>query len=101
MHENCLLTVIVSPSIEEAMTDWFLSREDVTGFSSHLIFGHGVSEHSMTLSEQVVGKQKEVAFHLHLPHDRAHRLITALRKEFAQSGVHYWLVPVLDAGHLN
>ena len=101
MIENCLLNLVVSPEIEDSITDWLLEREQVGGFSSHVIAGHGSSEKSMSLAEQVAGRRRQVLFHAHLSCIDATELLDALKVDFYGSGMHYWLVPVIESGHLD
>lgn len=101
MNETCLLNLVVTPEVEDAITDWLLERDEVTGFSSHAIAGHGSSEHAMTLAERVAGRRRQVMFQLHLPVDAARVLLAAIREEFRGSGMHFWLVPLLDSGHVS
>ena len=101
MVDICLLNLVVTPAIEDAMSDWLLAREDVSGFSSHAIAGHGSSEHAMSLAEQVAGRRRQVLFQTHLPCDTAHALIEAVKAEFKGSGMHYWLLPALASGHVE
>jgi hypothetical protein len=82
------------------VTDWLLSQSSVSGFSSHLIAGHGSSEHAMSLAEQVAGKRRQVLFQLHMPCTEARELLQSIKRQFAGSGMHYWLQPVLESGHL-
>ncbi len=100
MTDVCLLNLVVAPGIEDAFSDWLLSHEAIHGFSSHAIAGHGSSEHSMSLAEQVAGHRGQILFQLHLPCEIAYPLLDQIRAEFKGSGVHYWLVPVLDSGHV-
>jgi hypothetical protein len=100
MNDTCLISLVVSPEAESAVTDWLLAQDSVSGFSSHPIAGHGSSEHSMTLAEQVAGKRRQVLFQLHMPCDAARGLIEQVKASFAGSGMHYWLQPVLESGHL-
>lgn len=101
MHETCLLNLVVSPEVESPVSDWLLAHPGVSGFSSHTIAGHGSSEHSMTLAEQVAGKRRQVMFQLHLPCAAARSLLEEIKVEFANSGMHYWLQPVIESGHLG
>lgn len=100
MSEQCLVNLVVSPQAGDAVTDWLLEQDQVSGFSSYPIAGHGSSPHAMSLAEQVAGKQRQLLFQLHLPITHAQQLISALKRDFSGSGMHYWLLPVLDAGHL-
>jgi hypothetical protein len=99
--DECLLVLIVTPTIENAMVDWLLERGDVPGFTSAPINGHGASAHSLTAAEQVAGRQRQVMFQLHLPRSTADSLVEAIRDAFGGSGMHYWLTPLLASGHLQ
>ena len=99
--EECLLVLVVTPTIRNAVIDWLLEREDITGFTSMPVEGHGVSVHSMTLAEQVAGSQKQVMFLMHLPETVARNLLAAAQEQFGGSGMHYWLSPVLMAGRIE
>lgn len=101
MNETCLLNLVVTPEVEDAVTDWLLDREEVSGFSSHPIAGHGSSEHAMTLAEQVAGRRRQVLFQLHLPVADARALLADIRAGFRGSGMHFWLTPLLDSGHVD
>ena len=101
MTENCLLNLVVSPEVEDAITDWLLAHTAVGGFSSAAIAGHGSSEHAMTLAEQVAGRRRQMLFQLHLSCTEARSLLDALKTDFHGSGMHYWLLPVLESGHVD
>lgn len=98
--DTCLLTVIVAPAIEDAVVDWLL-EQDVAGFTSMPVRGHGASPRSMALGEQVTGRSHRVMFQAHLDCDAARALAATLAREFEGSGIHYWLTPVLEGGHLE
>lgn len=101
MNNICLLNLVVTPEVEDAVTDWLLEREEVSGFSSYPISGHGSSARAMTLAEQVAGKRRQILFQLHLETTRAQRLLTSIKQDFNGSGMHYWLLPLLEAGHVD
>lgn len=98
---HCLLYLIVSPAAEDAVAEWLLEDEAVTGFSSTPIAGHGSSEASMTLAEQVAGRRRRVMFFTHLGVDEAEALLGRLRRDFAGADIHYWTTPVSAFGHLK
>lgn len=95
-----LLSLIVSPLVEDTLVDWLLARDEVRGFTSSAANGHGSSIHSMSLSEQVSGRRRQVLFQLHLPVAQCEGLVEALKNDFANSGIHYWLTPVPASGRL-
>jgi hypothetical protein len=101
MTSTCLLNLVVSPEVESIVTDWLLEQAVVSGFSSHPIAGHGSSEQSMTLAERVAGTRRQVLFQFELPCDDANALLDGIRAQFAGSGMHFWLQPVLQSGHLD
>lgn len=101
MSETCLLNLVVSPEVEAPITDWLLAQAGVRGFSSHPIAGHGSSEHSMTLAEQVAGNRRQILFQLHMPCAEARNLLELVKTKFSGSGMHYWLQPVMESGHLG
>jgi hypothetical protein len=101
MSETCLLNLVVTPEVEDAVTDWLLERDAVEGFSSYAVSGHGSSVHALSLAEQVAGKRRQILFQLHLPFADAQELLDAIKRDFRGSGMHFWLLPVLDSGHVN
>jgi len=101
MNEHCLLNLVAAPAIEDALVDWLLGWPGLSGFTSVPVSGHGSSVHSMSVAEQVAGRRRQVLFQCHLSREQAVDLVAGLRADFAGSGLHYWVVPVLDAGHLN
>ncbi len=99
--QETLLSIIVSPAIEDGLIDWLLAAEDVTGFTRFPVSGHGSSAHSsMSPAEQVAGSRRKTLFQTHLPQPQALRLIKKLEQDFGNCGVHYWLTPLLAGGHL-
>ena len=51
--------------------------------------------------QQRAGKRKQVLFQLLLPCDAAQTLLNEIRRDFRGSGMHYWLMPVVESGHLE
>ena len=98
--ETLLLNQVVPPGLADTIADWLLEREDVPGFTSERVSGHGSSEHSMTLAEQVAGRSRRVMFSTYLPAAAAQAVLAGLREEFHGTGLNYWLIPVVAAGHL-
>ncbi len=99
--DRCLLILIGTPAAEGALLDWLLSREEVPGFSSCPVAGHGTAHHRMSMAEQVEGRQKQVMFWIELPLPQARQLVEALKRELAGSVLHYWILPVIEGGQLG
>jgi hypothetical protein len=99
--DQCLLSLIVSPAIENAVIDWLLERDDIPGFTSVPISGHGTSTDTLSLSEQVAGHRRQILFRMCVPAAVANTVITEVQISFRGSGMHYWLIPVLASGHID
>lgn len=101
MAERVLVSLVVSPLIEDAMIDQLLEYEAVSGFTSFPVNGHGISINSLTPAEQVTGRQRQILFQTYLPSDEVDALITRLKTAFSGSGIHYWVLPLVDAGRIG
>ncbi|HLF97730.1 MAG TPA: DUF3240 family protein [Methylococcaceae bacterium] len=100
MTSEVLLTLTVSPRLEDTVVDWLLSHESGYGFTSFPVSGHSSAHGGLTLAEQVSGRKKQVRFQMHLPGAEVPALLDQLRRDFAGSGMHYWISPVLDSASL-
>lgn len=99
--ETILLTIIVAPEIEDALVDWLLERDDVPGFSSSRISGHGDSPKSFTVAEQVAGRRPRVMLQSCMDSATLDSVVSGLREAFAGSGMRYWAVPLSHFGRLD
>ncbi len=97
---ECVLTVITTPELEERLVDWLLEagRE---GFTTIPCRGHGLRPEHLSAAEQVAGRQHRVAFWLQLPESDAHSIVAQLSAEFGDAGLHYWITPVSAAGPIQ
>ena len=99
--EQCLLVIIATPDIEQTMVDWLLARTDVSGFSTAPVSGHGSAHEKLSMSEQVEGRQSQIMFHSQLPLASARDIVARLREDFRGTGLHYWIMPALEGGHID
>ena len=95
-----LLVLIVPPTLEENMIDWLLAHERVAGFSSTVIYGHSSDVTRASVAEQVAGRQKRIQFQIHLHSEDVMPVLRDLHKEFCNSGLHFWRIPLAGAGQL-
>ena len=100
-ESQALLSLVVAPGVEDAMVDWLLENKHVSGFTSYSINGHGASLHSMTAAERVAGHRRMILFQSYLPRKRANTLLVELKTDFEGSGIHYWMTPLIQGGHLG
>lgn len=101
MSEKVLLSMVVSPMVEDAVIDLLLEHEGVSGFTSFPINGHGASIHSLSPAEQVSGRQRQVLFQTYLQSVQMDDLIVSLKQNFSGSGIHYWAVPLHASGRIE
>ena len=98
---ECVLVIISTPAVEESLVDWLLTCEGVSGFSTVSSSGHSTAHQHLSLAEQVTGRKRQVMFHVHTDVEVAQRVVEGLRQDFRGAGLHYWMVPALEAGHIR
>lgn len=97
---ECLLTLIATPELEERLVDWLLETGH-EGFSTVPCRGHGVHPERLSTAEQVAGRQRRVAFWLQLPENEAESIVARLGESFGKAGLHFWITPVLASGQIG
>lgn len=98
MTEQCLVTINVPPSLEEAVVDCLLTFEWELGFSSFPVSAHDHLNKGLSLAEQVTGRQKKIRFQMYIEKPKISALLNKLQTEFPDSGIRYWVMPVLENG---
>ncbi|MGJ0429182.1 DUF3240 family protein [Methylobacter sp.] len=95
-----LVTLNVPPGLEEAVVDNLLVLESEHGFSSFIVNSHDHRNEGLSLLEQVTGRQKKIRFQMYVPERGLPVLLAQLRQEFAGSGIHYWVLPIIENGFI-
>jgi hypothetical protein len=98
--QEYLVSINVPPLLEEAVVDCLLSIEIADGFSSLVVNAHSSEHEGLSLAEQVAGRQKQIRFQMYLPEQQLSVLIQQLKHCFSGSGIHYWVLPVLESGYI-
>ncbi len=98
--QEYLVTINVPPLLEEAVVDCLLSVESGDGFSSLEVNAHSASHDHLSLAEQVAGRQEQIRFQMYVPEQSLGALIKQLKHCFAGSGIHYWVMPVVESGYI-
>ena len=101
MENNVLISIVVVPTVEDMVVDWLLEHDNIAGFTSFAVDGHGTSTHSMSTGEQVAGRKKQVMFQFYLPESQMDGVVDGLRHSFRGTGLHYWVSPVVGCGRLE
>lgn len=93
-----LLILIVPPTIEEMLVDVLLEQSKISGFTSSKVSGHGAIHENSSLSivEQVTGRQQRVQFMMHAAIADLKDLVTHLKTKFRSTDFHFILLPVLE-----
>lgn len=96
----CMLSIIVPVAIEAVIIDWLLEQDDINGFNSLNLYGHGSDESTLSLSERVTGKSAKVMFQTHVSEVGSKQILGRLKKQFARTDIHYMIRPLIAAGNL-
>lgn len=99
-HETFLVTINVSPALEDAIVDFLLTFETAQGFSSFAVNAHDHRNEGLALAEQVTGRQRKIRFQMYIDKLHVATMINKLKAEFPNSGLHYWVMPVLEHGEI-
>lgn len=99
-HDTFLITLNVPPALEEAMVDLLLTFETAQGFSSFAVNAHDHRNQGLSIAEQVTGRQRKMRFQMYIDKQHVSRLLTRLKQDFSGSGLHYWVVPVIEHGEI-
>jgi uncharacterized protein DUF3240 len=99
-HETYLITINVSPALEEAMVDCLLTFETAQGFSSFPVNAHDHRNQGLSIAEQVTGRQRKMRFQMYIDKDHVSALLSKIKADFKGTGLHYWMVPVLEHGEI-
>jgi len=93
---NC--SIVCPPDVEEKLLDQLLIEFPGATFTSTPTFGHGIAHGAMTPNEQVLGRARAVLIQIVLNHDAWQALRSLLMREFAGTGVRYWVTSIREEG---
>jgi len=95
------VVINVAPAAEERVVDWLLERSPNGGFTTYAVHGHGSSPETLSVAEQVIGRQKRIEFRAELPAHALDDFLAELMAAFDGSDAYYFVFPVLRSGHLS
>jgi hypothetical protein len=99
MTQQCLLRLNIPPGLEEDVVDLLLTSEEIPGFQSYPIRGHG-QVGAMTVAEQVEGRRKRVQFEIVLETEILEALLAKLKEALPVPDIIYWVSPITASGRL-
>ncbi|MGI9204044.1 MAG: DUF3240 family protein [Woeseiaceae bacterium] len=99
--DQVLIVLNVPPSLEEAVIDWLLARDDGTGFTSFPVFGHGARHSNLSAAEQVSGRERRQQFQVQLDVAAADPFLHDIEQSFGTAGIRFWSLPLNASGHFT
>ena len=81
------------------MVDLLLSTDEIPGFQSYPIRGHGRIG-AMTIAEQVEGRRNRVQFEVVLESEVLELLLQKLKEALPVPDIIYWVMPISASGRL-
>lgn len=94
------LTLICPPTVEEKLLDVLLAYAGSEVFTSTPTSSHGTAQGRLTADEQVMGRSRAVQVNVLLTNDELRSLLQTLQRDFAGTGVRYWVCPLAFEGEL-
>ena len=96
------LTLVIPPSLEDALVDFLLAHPDQVGhFTSRPVDAHGGDIRYGSTSEQVRGRALRLRIQALMAGADVHQLLDDLRDQLPGADIYYWTAPVLQAGRLS
>jgi len=100
IQERQLLTIIITPNIEDTVVDWLLARPEIERFNSYQVKSYNKEHSDYSPLERVTGWKRKIAIRVLFPTEIMPEVIQELKSVFANSGIYYRVTPFLDEGVL-
>jgi hypothetical protein len=97
MAEFCL-TLICPLNVEEKLLDTLLDDEGTEIFTSTATHTHGVPHSRLSPEEQVLGRRRAMQVQVLLDAQALDTLRQRMQREFAGTGLRYWVSPLVQEG---
>jgi Protein of unknown function (DUF3240) len=99
MSENRqLMTIVITPDIEDIVVDWLLERPEIERFNSYQVKSYNKDHSAYTVIEKVTGWKRKIAIRVLFPADTIPDIIREMKTKFANSGIYYRITPFYDEG---
>lgn len=97
-QERQIITIIVTPDIEDTIVDWLLEQPAIERFISYPVKSYNKDHSTYNVIEEVTGWKHKISFRVLFPKDEVPRVIAEMKDKFANSGIYYRITPFLDEG---
>lgn len=101
-HATQNLTMLVlntAPELEEDLIDYLLSFEQIAGFTSFQVHGHGEHQ-SLSVAEQVAGRRRRSQYEIFLDSDAIPVILEGLAKAVGRDVV-FWEQRIRNFGRIG
>lgn len=96
------LTLVLPAALEEQVIDLLLSHPDLAwGFTAQTVAGRGADVKFEGVAEHVRGRAGRVEIQLVLPRAHADALLALIGAQYANTGIFYWMTPVIRSGRIT
>lgn len=96
--ERQLITIIVTPNIEDTVVDWLLEKPGIDRFVSYQVKSYNKDHADYSPLERVTGWKRKTALRVLFPTEHMPEVIQELKSKFANSGIYYRITPFLEDG---
>lgn len=97
-QERRLVTIVVSPEIEDVFVDWLLERPELERFNTYQVKSYNKNHDDYTLTEKVTGWKRKIAVRVLFPTEVIDDVLTAMRAKFGNTGIYYRITPFYEDG---
>lgn len=94
-----MLVLNTAPELEENLIDYLLSFEQVEGFTSYQVHGHG-EHHSLSVTEQVTGRRKRSQYEIFIASSAIAKVLEGLASAVGRDIV-YWEQTARNFGRIG
>ncbi|MFA6143923.1 MAG: DUF3240 family protein [Sulfurimonas sp.] len=98
--ERQLLTIVMTPDIEDTIVDWLLEQPDIEAVNSYSIKSYNKDHSKYTPLEKVTGWKRKTTLRIILPSEVIVEVTALMKVKFANSGIYYRIASFLDEGIL-
>jgi hypothetical protein len=84
--------------VEEKLLDALLANAGTDVFTSTPTFSHGTASGRLSATEQVMGRSRAIQVNVLLVDEELSRLRELLTREFAGTGLRWWVTAVTSQG---
>lgn len=98
---DVLLTLIMPIDVAQPVEDLLLARPDLApGFTVHTADGHGKAVPLIADTELLAGHAPRAVIETVGPESDKREILALIRQQLPHANVFYWLVPVIETGHI-